>query len=157
VSPTPPLPEPVALEVAGRHREAAAAWDLLGCPYEAAVALSLAEDADAIADAHERLLGMGARPAAAAAARRLRERGIRGIPRGPRRSTRQNPANLTRRELDVLALVADGLTNPEIAQRLFVSSRTVDHHVSSILRKLDVPTRARAVAAAAAADVAPDS
>jgi DNA-binding CsgD family transcriptional regulator len=158
VSPTPPLPAPVALEVAGRHRESAAVWDLLGCPYEAAVALSLAEDADAIADAHERLLGMGARPAAAAAARRLRERGIRGIPRGPRRSTRQNPANLTRRELDVLALVADGLTNPEIAQRLFVSSRTVDHHVSAILRKLDVPTRARAVAAAAAAaDAAPDS
>jgi DNA-binding CsgD family transcriptional regulator len=155
VSATLPLPEPVALEVEGRHRDATAAWDLLGCPYEAAVALSLADDPDAIAEAHERLLGMGARPAAAAAARRLRERGVRGIPRGPRRSTRQNPANLTRRELDVLALVADGLTNPEIAQRLFVSSRTVDHHVSAILRKLDVPTRARAVAATAATKIAP--
>jgi DNA-binding NarL/FixJ family response regulator len=89
------------------------------------------------------------------AARRLRERGIRGIPRGPLRSTRQNPANLTRRELDVLALVADGLTNGEIAQRLFVSTRTVDHHVSAVLRKLDVPTRARAVAATAATNIAP--
>jgi DNA-binding CsgD family transcriptional regulator len=149
-----PLPEPIALELDGRLREAAAAWDRLGCPYEAAVALSLADDAGAIADAHERLLGMGARPAAAAAARRLRERGVRGIPRGPRRSTREHPANLTRRELDVLALVADGLTNAEIAQRLFVSSRTVDHHVSAILRKLDVPTRARAIAAATATDIA---
>ena len=144
------LAAPVALEVEGRHREAAAAWDGLGCPYEAAVALSLADDADAIAEAHQRLLGMGARPAAAAAARRLRERGVRGIPRGPRRSTRRNPANLTRRELDVLALMADGLTNGEIAQRLFLSPRTVDHHVSAILRKLDVPTRTRAIAATAA-------
>ena len=149
-----PLPEPVALEIAGRHRDAAGAWEALGCPYEAAVALSLADDAEAIGDAHERLRAMGAGPAAAAAARRMRERGIRGIPRGPRRSTRENPANLTRRELDVLALLADGLSNGEIAQRLFVSTRTVDHHVSAILRKLDVPTRARAIAAAAATDIA---
>jgi DNA-binding NarL/FixJ family response regulator len=54
----------------------------------------------------------------------------------------------------VLALVADGLTNPEIGQRLFVSPRTVDHHVSAILRKLDVPTRARAVAVTAASGIA---
>jgi DNA-binding CsgD family transcriptional regulator len=154
VRPTRPLPDPVALEFEGHHRAAADAWDRLGCPYEAAVVLSLADDAGAIAEAHERLLGMGAKPAAAAAARRLRERGIRGIPRGPHRSTRQNPAQLTRRELDVLALVADGLTNAEIAQRLFVSRRTVDHHVSAILRKLQVPTRARAIAATAVIDIA---
>ena len=150
-----PLPEPIALEVAGRHREAASAWEALGCPYEAAFVLSLADDPGDITDGHERLRALEARPAATAAGRRLRERGIRGIPRGPHPSTRQNPANLTAREVDVLALVAEGLTNAEIAERLFVSTRTVDHHVSAILRKLGVPTRARAIAAAAAADFAP--
>jgi DNA-binding CsgD family transcriptional regulator len=147
------LPEPVALELRGRAGEAAAAWERLGCPYEAAVALSFADDAGALSEAHDRLHAMGARPAAAIAARRLRERGVRGIARGPRPSTSRNPANLTKRELDVLMLVADGLANAEIAARLFVSTRTVDHHVSAILRKLDAPSRTRAVAKAAAAGI----
>ena len=149
----PPLPDPIALEIAGRHRDAAAAWTALGCPYEAAFVLSLADDPEAIADAHDRLRQLGRGPAAAIAGRRLRERGVRGIARGPRQSTRRNPANLTARELDVLALVADGLTNAEIAERLFVSTRTVDHHVSAILRKLHVPSRGRAIAAAAASGI----
>ncbi len=147
------LPDPIALEIEGRHRAAAAAWQLLGCPYESAVVLALADDSEAVAEAHDRLRKMGAGPAAAIAARRLRERGVRGIVRGPRRATRRNPANLTARELDVLALVADGLSNAEIAERLFVSTRTVDHHVSAILRKLHVPSRGRAIAAAAASGI----
>ena len=137
----------------GATRRPRRAWQLLGCPYEAAVVLSLADDAAAVSEAHERLREMGASPAAAIAARRLRERGVRGIVRGPRRATRRNPANLTARELDVLELVADGLSNSEIAERLFVLTRTVDHHVSAILRKLHVPSRGRAIAAAAASGI----
>ena len=74
---------------------------------------------------------------------------MRGLPRGPRPQTRANPAGLTARELDVLALVVERMRNAEIAERLVVSERTVDHHVSSILRKLDVRSRAEAADEAA--------
>jgi DNA-binding CsgD family transcriptional regulator/tetratricopeptide (TPR) repeat protein len=143
-----PLPEPIALELDGRHAEAAAVWERMGCPYEAAVALCLADDEDAIAEAHRRLQAVGAAPAAKIAARRLRERGVRGVARGPRATTLSNPAQLTARELGVLDLVAAGLSNAEVAERLFVSPRTVDSHVSALLRKLDARTRGEAVAAA---------
>src|SRR5262249_29823687 len=61
--------------------------------------------------------------------------------------TRQNPAGLTARELEVLVLLAEGLRNAQIAERLVVAQKTVDHHVSAILRKLDAPTRGQAAAA----------
>ncbi|OLC58003.1 MAG: hypothetical protein AUH85_02000 [Chloroflexi bacterium 13_1_40CM_4_68_4] len=77
-------------------------------------------------------------------ARRLRARGARGISRGPRSTTQRNAALLTERELQVLELVNAGMRNAEIANRLFVTSKTVDHHVSAILRKLAVETRAQA-------------
>ena len=83
--------------------------------------------------------------------RRLHARGVRGLPRGSRPTTRRNPAGLTRRELEVLALLSEGLRNGEIAARLYLSVKTIDHHVAAILRKLDVRTRGQAVAAAAAA------
>ncbi len=89
------------------------------------------------------------RPAAAIVTRSLHQRGIRDLPRGPRPATRHNPASLTAREVEVLALIAQGLTNTEVAGRLFLSRKTVDHHVSAILRKLDVRTRAAASAQAA--------
>jgi DNA-binding CsgD family transcriptional regulator/tetratricopeptide (TPR) repeat protein len=140
---------PYALEIAADWSQAAAQWQELGCPYEAALALGNAGDETSLRRALDELQALGSPPAAAIVARRLRERGARGLPRGPRARTRANPAGLTPRELEVLALVADGLRNAEIAQRLVVSAKTVDHHVSAILRKLDVRTRGEAGAAAA--------
>ena len=81
-------------------------------------------------------------------ARRLRARGVRGLPRGPRATTRDNPAGLTAREIEVLELVGEGLRNADIAERLYLSEKTVGHHVSAILRKLDVRTRGEASAEA---------
>jgi DNA-binding NarL/FixJ family response regulator len=94
---------------------------------------------------------LGARPAAAAVVGRLREL----VARGPRPATAENPANLTPREVEVLMLVAEGLRNADIAERLVVSQRTIDHHVSAILRKLGVRSRAEAGATAIRLGLAP--
>jgi DNA-binding CsgD family transcriptional regulator/tetratricopeptide (TPR) repeat protein len=145
----PGAAEPYTLSIHGDWRRAAECWTELGCPYDAALALADGDDEGALRQAFDRLQTLGARPAAAIVARRLRERGIRGVPRGPRPSTRENPGGLTARELDVLALLAEGLRNAQIAERLVVSEKTVDHHVSAILRKLDVRTRGEASAEAA--------
>jgi DNA-binding CsgD family transcriptional regulator len=91
---------------------------------------------------------LGAAPAAAIVSRRLRELGARGLPRGPRQTTRENPAGLTRREVEVLGLVAEGLRDAQIAQRLVLSERTIGHHVRAILRKLGVRNRSQASAEA---------
>jgi DNA-binding CsgD family transcriptional regulator len=140
--------EPYASQLAGDWQTAAARWTELGAPYDAALALADSDDEDALRQALDELQRLGAAPAAAIVARRLRSRGARGLPRGPRPQTRENPANLTARELEILALVAEGLRNSEIGERLFVSQKTVAHHVSAILRKLDVRTRGEAAAAA---------
>ena len=140
--------EPYALQLAGDWRGAADHWTRLGCPYEAALALADSDDEFALRQALEQLQALDARPAAAIVARRLRQRGAMGVPRGPRGATRQNPAHLTPREVEILALVAQGLRNADIAQQLFLSEKTVAHHVSAILAKLDVPSRGQASAAA---------
>ncbi|HEY1273452.1 MAG TPA: AAA family ATPase [Thermoleophilaceae bacterium] len=143
-----PVAEPYAAELAGDHARAAELWDALGCPYDAAIALAAGDEDEHLREALDRLQPLGARPAAAIVGRRLRERGIRGVPRGPRTSTRQNPAGLTAREVQVLELVAEGLRNADVAERLFLSERTVGHHVSAVLRKLGVSTRGEATAEA---------
>jgi DNA-binding NarL/FixJ family response regulator len=91
---------------------------------------------------------LGAAPAAENVRHALRVGGVRGIPRGPRATTRKNPFELTEREMDVLTLLAAGLNNPAIATRLSLSPRTVEHHVSAVLAKLQVQSRSEAVALA---------
>jgi DNA-binding CsgD family transcriptional regulator len=140
------IAEPYALELNGAWADAVRAWRSLGCPYEAALALGDGDEAAQLR-ALEELNELGARPAAAIVGRRLRGRGVR-VPRGPRATTTASPAGLTERETEVLALVAEGRQNTEIADHLVVSRRTVDHHVSAILRKLDARTRGEAVAKA---------
>jgi DNA-binding CsgD family transcriptional regulator/tetratricopeptide (TPR) repeat protein len=141
--------EPYRLEMEGDWAAASECWQGMGSPYEAALALLEADDDAVLQRALASLQSLGARPAAGIVARRLRGRGSLGLPRGQRASTRANPANLTARELEVLVLVADCLHNAEIAERLFLSERTVAHHVSAILRKLGVPNRVQAVTEAA--------
>ncbi len=141
-------PEPYASELRGDWASAAERWRTLGCPYEAALALAEADDEEPLRLALDELQRLGAAPAAALVAARLRKQGAKGVPRGPRASTRNNPAGLTAREVEVLTLVAEGLRDADIAKRLVLSERTVGHHVSSILRKLEVRTRAQAGAEA---------
>ena len=139
---------PFAFQLQGEWAQAAELWRQAGCPYEEALALSEADDEGALRRALDKSHRLGARPLATMVARRLRERGAHDVPRGPRPSTRDNPAQLTSRELEVLRMVAQGLRNAAIAERLFVSTRTVGHHMSSILRKLDARTRGEAAEAA---------
>lgn len=143
VSPVEVAP-PYALELGGDWSAAATLWDELGFPLMAARARSEAGDEAAVRLALAAFDRLGARPDAARAIRRLRALGATRIPRGPRPATRINPGLLTQRELQVLRLVAAGLSNREIAARLYLSPKTAGHHVSAILAKLDVATRAEA-------------
>jgi DNA-binding CsgD family transcriptional regulator len=136
---------PLEDQMAGQSRTAADRWAAAGYPYHAALALSESEAEDDMKEAVVQFQDLGAAAAAGIVVRRLREKGVRNIPRGPRASTRANAAGLTRRELDVLALLAEGLRNVEIANRLYLSERTAEHHVASILRKLDAQSRRQAV------------
>ena len=140
------LPEPVRLELAGDWRAAIGAWNALDAPYEAALA-ALPGDERAARGAMATLRLLGASAAARAFAREREARGATAL-RGPRSSTLSNAAGLTRREQEVLTVLAGGATNPAIAAELHLSERTVAHHVSAILSKLGAPTRTAAVAAA---------
>ena len=125
-------------------QKAAALWQELGCPYEQAVLLFEGDEDDkkkAIAITQQ----LGAEAIGEKMKQDLRLSGIKSIPRGLRKTTQQNPAQLTDREISVLALLKEGLQNKEIGSRLFISAKTVDHHISAILFKLNVNSRTKAV------------
>ncbi|MFE3032762.1 ATP-binding protein [Streptomyces canus] len=156
--PVPPddSDHPYALQTRGQWRRAAELWRAAGCPYEHAGALAESPD---LADKLEALAvfdTLGAEPAARMLRAELRGLGVRHIPRGPLAATRENPAGLTDRQLQVIRLLAEGLTNAEIAARLVVSVRTVDNHVRAVLDKLDAPGRRQAAQRAAELGLLPD-
>jgi DNA-binding NarL/FixJ family response regulator len=124
-------------------------WGELGCAYEAGLSLAGSDDLDDLRRSLATVQALGARAASEAIARRLRERGALNFRRGPLARTQANPAGLTARQLEVLELLVEGESNAAIAARLFLSVKTVGHHVSAILRKLDAGNRGQAAAAGA--------
>ncbi len=149
-------PAPYALEIAGDWQAAAAAWERIGGPYDQALALMDGDEA-AQREALALFDRLGARPAADIVRQRLRSAGVRGLPRGPRSTTQANPYGLTNRQLEILLLLAEGLRNPEIADRLSTTPKTVEHHVSDVLAKLNVRSRADAVRLAYQLGLVPQS
>lgn len=132
-----------AAEQDGDWETAARQWSRLSCPYDAAVA-KLAGSPDAVLQAVDTFEELGARPAAAIGRARLRAQGVRGYRAGPRSRTRANPYQLTPRQLEILELVREGLTTAQIAARLHISPKTADHHISAVLTKMNVRSRADA-------------
>ena len=142
------MAEPHRLLLAGDWRAAADAWRERGYPYQQALALACGDQDEALLEALTLLDGLGARQTALRLRRQLRQRGNLRVPRGPTRATAANPAGLTGRQVEVLGLLAQGLTDAEIAEQLSLSAKTVGHHVSALLAKLGVGSRREAAAAA---------
>lgn len=149
VEPFTGCPEEWAAGLRGDWRAAAEQWEQIGDPYERALELADSGEAASMLEALDVLDRMGGAAAAQLVRQRLRSLGVSRIPRARQPASRSDPSGLTGRQLDVLALLAEGLTNAEIAERLVLSTRTVDHHVSAILTRLGAATRRDAVRMAA--------
>jgi DNA-binding CsgD family transcriptional regulator len=149
----PGCPEPWAAGLRGDWRAAAAGWAQIGDPYEQALELADSGEPEPTLEALRMLEDLDAHAAVRRVRQRLRGLGITRAPRRPSADTRAHPAGLTRRQADVLDLIADGLTNAEIADRLVLSVRTVDTHVAAILDRLGVRSRREAATVARTLDL----
>jgi DNA-binding CsgD family transcriptional regulator len=141
------MAQPFVLQINGNWKAAAAEWGRLGCPYEQAFALADGDLASQIT-ALEVFERIGAYPAAEKLRKMLQKADVPNLPPRPRVTTRENPFGLTSRQVEILNLLIEGLTNAEIANRLTITLKTADHHVSAILEKLDVHSRDSAAALA---------
>jgi DNA-binding CsgD family transcriptional regulator/tetratricopeptide (TPR) repeat protein/energy-coupling factor transporter ATP-binding protein EcfA2 len=150
-----PVADPYGLGLKGNWQAAADAWMRLGDAYEAALELAEAAEGGAVRQSLAILDGLGAVATARRVRQRLRDLGACAVPRGPQPATRANPGGLTPRQAEVLTLLAQQLTNAQVADRLVISVRTVDHHVAAILQKFGVASRQEAVQAARALDLPP--
>jgi len=148
-SPRGGLAQPYQRQLEGDWQGAAQLWTDLDCPFSAAMALHDATEETALREALRIFTDLGAAAAARITRQKMRQLGIRSVPAGPRTATRADPLRLTRREREVLGLICGGHTNVQIAARLFISTKTVDHHVSAVLAKLDAPSRDAAASQAA--------
>jgi DNA-binding CsgD family transcriptional regulator len=148
-SPRDDVADPYRQQLRKDWVQAAAAWTELGCPYDAAMALFDAAEEATLREALRIFQELGAAAAAQITRQRMRAFGIRSIPTGPKATTRTNPMLLTRRQCEVLDLICQGHSDTEIAKQLFISTKTVSHHVSAVLAKLNVPTRSKAAVEAA--------
>jgi DNA-binding NarL/FixJ family response regulator len=149
--------EPYRLVLDGAYEAAADEFHRLSMPYDAALALLDAGDPGLAARALDILDRLGADAVASKVRRDLRAGGQSVVPARRHSATLANPAGLTARQVDVLRLLDDGMTNAELADRLFLSVKTVDHHVSAILAKLEVNKRRDAVRRARALGILADS
>lgn len=145
--------KPYRMLMEGDATGAAGMWLALGCPYDRAIALSHGTDAEGV-EAVDLLEALGAFAVAAKVRQSLRDRGVR-VGRGRASETREHVAGLTSRQAEVLSLLAEGLSNVEIADRLFLSPRTVENHVAAVISKLDVSRREEAVEKARELDLLP--
>jgi DNA-binding CsgD family transcriptional regulator/tetratricopeptide (TPR) repeat protein len=142
-TPPPWTAKPFALQIAGDWRGAAKEWEERDCPYEQGMALMDGDETAQLA-ALEIFERLGARPIIEKLKGQMRAQGIR-IPRGPRATTRENPFGITPREMEVLDCIVKGQSNNAIAKGLSLSTRTVEHHIASILQKMRVGSRNEAV------------
>lgn len=147
------LPKPYQLEINGQHNAAAVEWQSLRSPYPAALALlntpETALSAETIAEATQLLESCYAAGTLKKAAHVAQKAGLtesqRPQRRGPRRTSRQHPLGLTKKEQEILPWIIEGLSNKEISGRFSRSERTIENHIASIFKKLNVHSRMEAL------------